>query len=340
MTNRLDPYIKKAGNVIHRNGVALPWKANGATIDPKASLDDWMKESGTDFEVVPVPSLYQFNDELRTVPNRVQLIRTDTGESLSQVSGNTYKIHQPKEILEFFRNLVESNQMQMDLVGQMQEGRKIFALASTGEEAEIGKGSGDVVKANVFLIGSFDCSHATKARAGVERLFCLNQIENPFGSSFANRNAVRRKHSQHFVADEVQLELAAINESFAAFVERANAFTKVKMTQDMTLRFLTKLYAPDAFDNPKNWRKSKFHLEDATTNKQNVIADVLNTMEDNLGHALASAHGSLWGALNAVTFYHDHQARTKGNKRWESAMIGQGNARKSEALQLALEIIN
>lgn len=335
---------QKLGSVIHREGVDQPWKSNGSVIDPKASLDDWREQAGLNYDVIGTPSLYRFNNELKEVPNRVQLIRSDNGASLSEVSANNYKIRQPKEILEFFRNLVESNNMQMDLVGQMQEGRKIFALASTGEEAEIGKGSGDIVKANVFLIESFDCSHATKARAGVERLFCLNQLETAgFGNHFTNKGAIKRKHSQEFIPEEVQFELAHINDNFRSFVTAANEMTKVKVTKDMVIAYLARLYAPEAFGEDfdlSNWRKAKkIDFDGVSTNKQNVIASVFDTLEDNLGYALEGTHGTLWGLLNAVTFYHDHEARTKGNKRWESAMIGNGNNVKNQAKELALELL-
>lgn len=339
-----NPYAYTTGDVVLREGIDVPWKANGSVIDADASLDDWLDKAGLNYTVDAVPSLYQFGEELREVENRKQLIRSDTGTALAQVSASNYKVRQPREIMEFFRNLVESNNMQMDIIGQMQGGRKIFGLASTGDEAEIGKGSGDIVKANVFLIESFDLSHATKARSGVERLFCLNQIEtNRFGSSnFVNKGSIKRKHSQEFIPEEVQFELAHVNDNFRQFVDFANAMTEIKMTEDMVKRFLFRLYAPKVFENPDNWRKAKidYEREGVTTNALNVAGDVLNTLEDNLGHAIAGTTGTLWGALNAITFYHDHESRTKGEKRWESAMIGNGNTKKNEALQLALEVVN
>jgi phage/plasmid-like protein (TIGR03299 family) len=315
-----------------------PWKSNGNEVDPKASLGEWQKAAGLDYEVVPCPSLYRFNDELRTVPNRVQLVRSDTGNSLSEMSGTSYKIRQPAEILEFFRNLVDTNQLQMKVVGQMQEGRKIFALAErVGHEVEIGKNSGDILRQNVFLIESFDGSHATKAIPKAMRLFCLNQI-TPFGGY---RGGVNRKHSQSWDIEGVQLELAAMDEQFGQFVEAAQEMAKFKMTQDMIERYFARIYVPEAFENLEHWRKSKlnFEAEGVSTNQRNVMKDLLLTMEDNLGAHLTSAEGTLYGALNTVTFYQDHEARTKGNKRFESAMIGAGNRTKDEALSTALELI-
>jgi phage/plasmid-like protein (TIGR03299 family) len=336
--------MKKIGNVVTVNESDTPWKANGVTVDANASLEEWQKAAKLDYQVIACPSLFDFNGEIRKVPNRVQLVRSDTGVSLSEMSGNNYKIRQPSEILEFFRNLVDGEQLKMKVVGSMQEGRKIFALAERiGSEVEIGKGTGDILRQNVFLIESFDGSHATKAKPKAERLFCLNQIETPF-SGYANKgDVVKRKHSQEWEIQGVQMEMAAMDKAFASFVENANNMTQVKMTEDMVLRYFSKLYAPEAFENPDNWRKSKYFLdrEEVTTNKRNVVADLMNVLEDSLGHAVAgSTEGTLYGALNAVTFYHDHEARTKGNKRFESAMIGAGNRAKDSAYALALEVLS
>lgn len=335
--------MKKIGNVAALNESDVPWKSNGHIVDANASLEDWQKAAGLDYNVLACPSHFLIDGEFHKVPNRVQLVRSDTKVSLSEMSGNNYKIRQPGEILEFFRNLVDGKQLKMKVVGSMQEGRKIFALAErVDSEVEIGKGTGDIIKQNVFLIESFDGSHATKARPQAERLFCLNQLETPF-AGYANKNCVKRKHSQDWEIHGVQMEMAEMDKAFATFVEKANAMTAIKMTEDMVIRYFAKLYAPEAFENPDNWKRSKYFLdrEEVTTNKRNVVADLMNCLEDSLGHAVAgSTEGTLYGALNAVTFYHDHEARSKGNKRWESAMIGAGNRAKDSAYALALEVLN
>lgn len=343
-----DPYVKiEHGNVVaYADNREKPWKANGSEVNPNASLDEWMDKAGINYEVKGVPTLYEWDGEIKKAPNKFQLIRSDTGASLSEVSG-TYKVRQPREIMEFFKNLIDSNNMQMEVVGAMQGGKKIFALARTGATAEIGKGSGDIIGANVFLMESWDGSHATKARSGVERFFCLNQIESHgfSQSGFVNKNAVKRKHSQNFVPEEVQFELAHINDNFAKFVDFAQDMEKTRMTADMIERYYARIYAPEAWEPEalENWKRAKYNLtdnENISTNQLNVIKDLLVITEDNLGHALVSAEGTLWGALNSVTYYHDHEARTKGEKRWESAMVGSGNRKKNEAFALAKELIH
>ena len=64
------------------------------------------------------------------------LWRSDTGDSLSHVS-NRYKIVQPSTIVATYRSLVEDQGYQMETLGSLDGGRKIWALARTNRSAEI-----------------------------------------------------------------------------------------------------------------------------------------------------------------------------------------------------------
>ena len=51
-----------------------------------------------------------------------------------------------------------------------------------------------------------------------------------------------------------------------------------------------------------------------------------------------AAKGTLWGALNAVTYYVDHVRAQKTGDRLDSAWFGSGNLLKEKAWELALEV--
>lgn len=323
-----------------------PWESNGHEISANASIEQWQQEAGLDYAVKPLDSMFCLNGEYHRVPNRKQLVRTDTMESLGEVSGNKYKVRQPYEILEFFRDLVAANDLRIKVAGQMQGGRKIFALAEVPDSAvEIGRNSGDLVGQHIFLLESFDGTCATQAIAKAMRFFCMNQLTvNTHNGISAKKGGskVSRRHSQEFDGASMLLELAGMNESFRNFTALANEMVKVRVTENMMQRFLCKLYAESAFDDANNWRRSKFYLDDerVTRQKLNLIADVMNRVDDNAGSNNAAASGTLWGLLNAVTFHHDHEAQTREGKRFESAMVGQGERFKNEAYRLASEVVS
>jgi hypothetical protein len=117
--------------------------------------------------------------------------------------------------------------------------------------------------------------------------------------------------------------------------------SQVKMTSDTLKRFFAKLYSPKALKSEDNWLKTEldFDRDGVTSNQRNNVAQLLEIFRDSPGSNLSSADNTLFGALNSVTFYQDHAARTKNDLRWESATIGQGNRIKDKAMELAVSMI-
>lgn len=63
---------------------------------------------------------------LRDNPDAKVLFRSDTLEPLSVVSPR-YKVVQPSEILEFYRDLVAAGRFEIETAGVFKSGRKIWA---------------------------------------------------------------------------------------------------------------------------------------------------------------------------------------------------------------------
>ena len=58
------------------------------------------------------------------------------------------------------------------------------------------------------------------------------------------------------------------------------------------------------------------------------------------GSDMASARGTAWGLLNAVTEYVDHEKRARSSEyRMDSAWFGQGAVIKQKALNAALQLV-
>jgi len=67
----------------------------------------------------------------------------------------------------------------------------------------------------------------------------------------------------------------------------------------------------------------------------------VQALYDGKGHGadLASASGTAWGLLNAVTEFVDHERRARNQEnRLDSAWFGQGAALKQRALDYALQL--
>jgi phage/plasmid-like protein (TIGR03299 family) len=108
----------------------VPWHGLGQRLDPDQPIDTWVKAAGLGWNLERRPVLYESNGRQMVMDDRDVLARSDTGEGLSVVSSG-YKIVQPREVLEFFRDLVALRGYKLETAGALAGGRKIWALAQT-----------------------------------------------------------------------------------------------------------------------------------------------------------------------------------------------------------------
>ena len=81
-----------------------PWHRLGQKLPDGASIDAWLRAARLEWELQRLPVQYLVNGTVGTMRDRFVLVRTDTHRALSVVSAN-YQIVQPREVLEFYREL-------------------------------------------------------------------------------------------------------------------------------------------------------------------------------------------------------------------------------------------
>ena len=189
---------------------ATPWHGLGESILPQDSIDDIRIKAGLDYDVVKTPVQYGYEKlgpdmlreiRTRTSKDRCVLHRSDTGDDLSVVS-NKYQVVQPRQIVEFYRNLVEQYGFEIEVVGALKGGRKVWALANTGNAFQLR--DRDDVKGYLLLATSYDGTMATQARFTSVRVVCNNTLSL---ASSQGRADVTVPHSTTFDASKVQLDL-------------------------------------------------------------------------------------------------------------------------------------
>jgi len=99
------------------------------------------------------------------------LYRSDTHAPLSVVS-QRYQEVQPKEILEFYRDLTEQSGFELETAGVLKGGKKFWALARTGQSSALK--SKDVSNGYILLATAFDGTLATTAQFTSIRVVCKN----------------------------------------------------------------------------------------------------------------------------------------------------------------------
>jgi phage/plasmid-like protein (TIGR03299 family) len=297
------------------------WHGLGQLMTTGASIEDWQREAGMDYKVQRSVIRYATERDLthpsqfRTVDDKHVLFRSDTGAPLGVVS-DSYKVVQPMEVLEFFRDWAEQGGLTIESAGVLFGGRRYFATAKLADAVSI-DGGRDTVVPYALLSTSADGSLATECRWTTVRTVCNNTL------TMARKGAAAFKvsHRSVFVADDARAVVESAHEEFGAFMTAARYLSTVSMkvdeAEDMTLRLLMKT-------NEEVTRASAGF---------NRIMGLFNGQ--GMGSNFETAHDTAWGWLNAVTEYVDHHSRTRSEEnRQASALWGQGDALKAKALAL------
>lgn len=151
-----------------------PWHGLGNELTPNQPIEVWAKQAGMDWTIESSDVSYYANHAaggkliMPFADNKV-LYRSDTLEPLSVVS-QRYQEVQPSEILEFYRDLTEQADFELETAGVLKGGRKFWALAKTGQSTAL-KGK-DVSNGYILLATACDGTLATTAQFTSIRVVC------------------------------------------------------------------------------------------------------------------------------------------------------------------------
>lgn len=320
-----------------------PWHGLGESILPQDDIDTIRIKAGLDYDVLKTPVRYErpartsggdillpdFIPRLETSKTSWVLFRSDTGQDLSVVS-KRYQVVQPREVIEFYRDLTEKFGFELEVVGALKGGRKVWALANTGNAMQLR--DEDKVKGYLLLATSYDGTMATQARFTTVRVVCNNTLSRAVDAGVAD---VTVPHSTKFDATKLK-ETLNIGESWKRFETCANAMQNRSISKDETVQLFMQAYFGLA--NPQ--AIAEFHQDPrnaATAEK--VMQRLTESLFNSPGAHLASARGTLWGALNAVTYDIDFALPSRSqDTRLEKAWFGAGNAVKQAAWSAAMTL--
>lgn len=312
-----------------------PWHGLGNVLTPKQPLEVWAKQAGMDWSIIETPVRYLASEagklgEIKTEDDHKVLFRSDTQAALSVV-GQRYQVVQPREILEFYRDLTELAGFELETAGVLKGGRKCWALARTGQAGVI-KGN-DLTKAYVLLATACDGSMATTAQFTSVRVVCNNTLAVATAGAV---NAVKVRHNTAFDAKAVKQQLGISVAAWDDFMYRLRTLSERKVkNRDVAAYFQRVLAEPGAKPIVKK------SIPDSNSSTPRAMQQVLALFEGRgRGSGLPSAKGTAYGLLNAVTEFVDHERRARGvDYRLDSAWFGQGAAIKQRALDEALRLI-
>jgi phage/plasmid-like protein (TIGR03299 family) len=299
-----------------------PWHGLGQELTPNASIATWKKEAGMDWEIKDSPIGFKGNEESRIYTGHRVLYRGDSAEQLSIVS-DEYKTVQPGQVLDFFQDLVSLQGMKLNTAGCLFGGRKFWALADTGKDVDLL--GNDKVKGMLLLVTSCDGTMATKAMFTSVRVVCNNTLS--FALDSDSKMASRVTHSSIFDPTKVKAELGLLDQSWESFKNQITQFSTTKISDNDSRDFVRSLLI-----NPNREADNQPYTVDKD------VDSIINRIKNGMG--ADKAYGTLWGVLNGVTEFVDHEGRQriKDSALWGS-WFGKGANLKQAAFNKAVSLV-
>lgn len=300
---------------------STPWHGLGQQLTEASSIDTWAEESGLDFQLAtadvqfaPPASVWNgYKAQALPFEGKKVMYRTDSNLPLGLVS-TQYKIVQPIEVLEFFRDMV-GTVANLETAGVLRNGAHYWALAKMDGEFNV---AGDQVNQYLLLASSCDGSLATQARLTSVRVVCNNTLQLATGRS---GQVVQVRHNSTFVAADVKSKLGEFNDAFKNFEHTAKFLANIKIGSSQAQAIFTQILGGD------------------DKKPSRAAARALTLFEGaGIGAGLESAKGTAWGALNAVTQLMDWETARTSDARLANAWFGGGVNVKAKTVEALLAL--
>ncbi|WP_286687334.1 DUF932 domain-containing protein, partial [Acinetobacter sp. GWC1_38_13] len=283
------------------------------------------------------------------------LYRSDTHAPLSVVSQRFQEV-QPKDILEFYRDLTEQSGFELETAGVLKGGKKFWALAKTGQTSAL-KGK-DVSNGYILLATACDGTLATTAQFTSIRVVCNNTLAIALKAQNAGSNntgVVKVPHSTRFDAEKVKQQLGISVRAWDEHMYEMKQLSQRKVTQQEAAAYfdavfnntnlsfaeqdesIIQFYRNAAMPNQTNSSK----VDNKTEPNGRAMSKVMTMFNGHgRGAELSSAKDTAYGLLCSITEFVDHERRAMStDHRLDSAWFGAGAAIKQRGLEQALRMV-
>lgn len=323
-----------------------PWHGYGQRLDGSETLEEWIVAAGMDYTVKESPIYHnryltfegdgeQLKDSAnrlaaqnylsyKQVPGKKILTRSDTDDILSIVT-NRYNVVQPKEVMEFFRDLVKDQGFEIHTAGVLKDGNRVWALAKTGKDFHI---NGDRVEGYLLLATSYDGKFSTTAQFTSIRVVCWNTLSWSLDGA-GTAGVVKIPHTSEFDPQAIKEQLGLLGDlnekGWNKFHDNVIQLADFKVNKRQAVEFFLELLDVD---------------EEASGRQLQTTKKLLAFYESGPGAHFVSSHNTTWGLVNAVSYFTDHARRGRTDRRFDSAAFGSGAQLKAKAFDKALALVD
>jgi phage/plasmid-like protein (TIGR03299 family) len=331
-------------HMIEKNQMAFvgetPWHGLGVEVPAGSTGAEMLKVAGLDWQVQRRQLAMRNGQGVDLLTNPLtgyRAIVRATDDKVFQIATDGYKVVQNAEVVDFFREYCEAGHATMETVGALRDGAVIWALArlnggstkviQPGADAS-GLNQPDELRGYMLLATSHDASLKTIGQPTQVRVVCHNTLTAALGSKGQHTYSLRHSSKFDDVAKARAREVMGVAiEQIAELNDLSAQLAKVPIDEKGWMDFMTSILGPDGVLNPETAELSK------------MAEDIRVATMTSPGSNLATARGTLWGAVNGVTYFADHVKRSRSQQnRLFSAWFGDGDILKRRAMVQAVEM--
>lgn len=312
----------------------VPWHGLGVRVDSTWEPDAMAVAAGVDWEVRSLPiKAKNPNTNKYSIPvDGFNVITRMSDHKILGPCGPRWKPVQNMESIDFFKKFTEAGHMTMETVGSLDGGKQVWGLAKL--QKEITLPGDDVVSGHLLLSNPHIWGKSMTIMFTPIRVVCMNTLMMALrhgNQKFRHPHSVEWSESQAAKAEEA---LGLGEKLMEDFGEKANALAEKVVDDRVIDYYLAKVLCPEAVTEGK---RGAINVDTGLLNRQfETVKEFVGTQP---GAHLKSSEGTLWGALNAVTFFFDHHYGKSADSRITSAWFGANRITKQKAANEAFEVL-
>jgi phage/plasmid-like protein (TIGR03299 family) len=300
------------------------------------------------------------------------IVRADTNQ-VFQVASDRYHPVQNAEIVDFFREYCEAGHASIETLGGLRNGAVVWALAKLNGGSTATLAGVDELRGYMLLATSHDGSLLTIGKPTQTRVVCWNTLSASLGLHGGKLGKVgdkefRMRHTRKFGPSErenAQKTMGMAIEQVQATNELAAKLSTVKIDERGRTEFVNRLLGTNAGATIETTIKVA-EVDHSAMGKSILDSIILNThiasvqaksspieveefnrvgkaiidaIVSSPGANLSTAKDTLWGAVNGVTYYADHAAKTRSDgNRMFSSWFGPNETLKRDAVTIAADM--
>ena len=329
---------------------ATPWHGLGNPLTPNQPIEVWAQQAGMDWRIESSDVSYMAQNQrgqniIMPFEEQRVLYRSDTHAPLSVVS-QRYQEVQPKQILEFYRDLTEQSGFELETAGVLKGGKKFWALARTGQSSAL-KGR-DVSDGYILLATACDGTLATTAQFTSIRVVCNNTLAIALKGQNSSTGMVKVPHSTKFDAQKIKQQLGISVRAWEEHMYEMKQLSQRKVTQSEAAAYFDAVFNNTSLSTMEQdegiiqfYRNVATKADNKTEPNGRAMSKVMTMFNGHgRGAELSSAKDTVYGLLCSITEFADHERRAMSqDHRLDSAWFGAGAGLKQRGLEQALRML-